>query len=90
MAQSSEDPDHSNNINERQGKADKADKADNVKGEEGNSRGVEKFEKEEAVTGTPSMEPPVTVAVLVPMCTMRSGRGASQGTSLRGGRWVWI
>ena len=50
----------------------------------GTSPGVEKFETEEALMGRPSMDVPVTVAVLVPMCTVRSGRVALQGTSLWG------
>ena len=52
---------------------------------EGDSPGVEKFEIEEALMGKPSMDVPVTVAVLVPMCRVRLGRVALQGTSL--GDW---
>ena len=52
------------------------------------SPAVEKFEKEETLTGRPIMEgsDPEMVAMPLPMCRDRSGRVASQGTSLGGGK----
>ena len=46
------------------------------------SPSVEKFEKEDALIGSPIMDSPAIVAVPLPMCKSRSGSVALQGTSL--------
>lgn len=47
-------------------------------------RGDEDEDEDEMLIGRPIIEEPETVAVPLPMCKVRSGRVALQGTSLGG------